>query len=119
MDQTVDTTDPHVEIVRLEAHIEELAARLESCRKFMLAARIAMILGALLLGGLLLGVVRFDPLALTAAIAAILGGFVVSGSNASTAQQATEQIAAAERDRAAMIGLLDLRAVGQQAATLH
>ena len=34
--------DPHDEIVRLEAHIEELAAKIENCRKFILASRIAM-----------------------------------------------------------------------------
>ena len=38
----MDEGDPHDEIVRLEAQIEELAARIESCRKFILAARIAM-----------------------------------------------------------------------------
>jgi hypothetical protein len=35
--------DPHDEIVHLEAHIEELAAKIESCRKFILASRIAIV----------------------------------------------------------------------------
>ena len=34
--------DPRDEIVRLEAHIEELAAKIESCRKFILASRIVV-----------------------------------------------------------------------------
>ncbi|MGC2461137.1 MAG: hypothetical protein WA446_09230 [Steroidobacteraceae bacterium] len=34
--------DPRDEIVRLEEHIEELAAKIESCRKFIVASRIAM-----------------------------------------------------------------------------
>ena len=118
MDETVDTGDPRAEIVRLEARIEELAGKLESCRKFALAARVAMALGATLLAALLLGAVRFDALALTAAITAVLGGFVVSGSNGSTAQEAAAQLATAERDRAALIGLIELRVVGEQAA-LH
>ena len=45
--------DPHEEIVRLEEHIEELAAKIESCRKFILASRIAVASGGLLLAGML------------------------------------------------------------------
>ena len=41
--------DPHGEIVRLEEHIEELAAKIESCRKFILASRIAMAGGGIVL----------------------------------------------------------------------
>jgi hypothetical protein len=33
--------DPHDEIVRLETHIEELAAKIESCRKFTLASPVS------------------------------------------------------------------------------
>jgi len=110
--------DPHVEIERLEGHIEELAAKLESCRKFVLAARLAIGLGgAILLAGLF-GVVRFDVMNLGAAFAALLGGIVVYGSNASTAKEASAELAMAERDRAAMIGLIELRTVAGE-ATLH
>ena len=35
--QTLEYADPHEKIVRLEEHIEELAAKLESCRKFILS----------------------------------------------------------------------------------
>ncbi len=41
--------DPHEEIVRLEEHIEELDAKIESCRKFILASRIAMAAGGIVL----------------------------------------------------------------------
>jgi cob(I)alamin adenosyltransferase len=34
--------DPHDEIERLEAQIENLAARIENCRKFILAGRMAV-----------------------------------------------------------------------------
>ena len=40
--EDLENGDPHEEIVRLEEHIEELAAKIESCRKFILAARIAV-----------------------------------------------------------------------------
>jgi hypothetical protein len=122
MDERTDFADPHTEIARLEQRIEQLEAKIESCRKFMLAARVALALGGLLLIGGIAGVVRLDGLVLAGAIVAVLGGIVVSGSNRSTANEAAEQLAAAERDRAALIGLIDLRLVGEQAAaspTLH
>jgi hypothetical protein len=113
-----EISDPREQIVRLEARIEELAAKLESCRKFMLAARIAMALGGILLAAGFIGVIRFDALAMVAAITVVLGGIVVAGSNRSTAREAADQLAAAERDRAALIGLIELRVVAER-ATLH
>jgi hypothetical protein len=51
-----DEIDPHQEIVRLEAQVEQLAARIENCRKFILAGRIAVAIGGVLLVALLLSV---------------------------------------------------------------
>ena len=48
--------DPHDEIVRLETHIEELAAKIESCRKFTLASRVSMAGGGIVLAAMLLGI---------------------------------------------------------------
>jgi hypothetical protein len=42
-----DGDDHRSEIVRLEAQIDELEATIESCRKFILAGRIAIAIGAL------------------------------------------------------------------------
>jgi hypothetical protein len=109
--------DPHDEIVRLEARIEALAATIESCRKFILAARFAMTGGGILLAAILFGAIRFDPALMALGVAAVLGGIVVSGSNASTAKEAAKDMAAAEADRAALIGLIDLRVVRSGAAT--
>lgn len=114
----VPPLDPHAEIERLEARIEELADRLESCRKFVLAARIATAAGIVLLAAILLGLIRADGLLLTGAIAAILGGIVVWGSNGSTAKETSEQLAKAEADRAALIGLIQLRTIVEQ-PTVH
>ena len=110
--------DPHDEIERLEAQIETLSARIENCRKFILAARIAVIGGGILLAALLLGVVRFDPTLLLTAFAALLGGIVVWGSNGSTANEAKSELAAAEANRKALIGMIDLRLVAER-PTLH
>ena len=103
--------DPHDEIVRLEEHIEELAAKIESCRKFILASRIAMGSGGIVLAATLLGAIRFDPGAMAASVAALLGGIVVWGSNGSTAKEAAKQLATAEADRAALIEKIDLRVI--------
>ena len=110
--------DPHAEIARLEELMEQLEVRLESCRKFAAASRLAMTLGGVLLLGLVFAVIPFDPLAMTAAIAAGLGGVVTLGSNNSTAKEAAAQLAAAEAARAELIGSIELRVVGGR-NTLH
>jgi hypothetical protein len=117
-DLATNNSDPHDEIVRLETRIDELAARLESCRKFILVARLAVFGGAILLPASLLGAIAFDPRVLLAAIAALLGGIVVWGSNSSTAKEAAAQLAEAEADRSALIGDLDLHLVAER-PTLH
>ena len=77
------------EIVRLEEHTEELAAKIESCRKFILAARIAVAGGGVVLAALLVGVIRSDLGLMAAAVSLLLGGIVVWGSNNNTAKQST------------------------------
>ena len=111
----MDDGDPRDEIVRLEARIERLAATIESCRKFILAARVAVAGGGILLAAMLFGAIRFDPAVMTAAVAALLGGIVVWGSNGSTAKEAANELAAAEVRRAALIGMIELRVVGDRA----
>jgi hypothetical protein len=114
----MDGNDPRDEIERLEAQIEQLAARIESCRKFILAARIAMAGGGGALVAMLFGLLEPDLTVMTAAMGALLGGIVVGGANASTAKEAQSELAAAEKQRAALIGMIDLRVVGGR-DTLH
>ena len=110
--------DPSREIGLLEQRIEQLSDKLEGCRKFILAARIAMALGGAILVGLMFGVIRFDALAMSLGIVGLIGGFVVSGSNRSTAQEAEAQIAASEARRAELISGMGLRVVSER-PTLH
>ncbi|CAN0227208.1 unnamed protein product [Phaeothamnion confervicola] len=110
--------DPRSEIALLEQRIEQLSDKLEGCRKFILAARIAMGVGGALLIALLFGAIRFDPLPMSAGIVGLIGGFVVSGSNRSTAQEAEAELAASEARRAELIGSIGLRVVSEQ-RTLH
>ena len=112
----MDDADPHDEIVRLEAQIDDFAAQIESCRKFILAGRIGIAAGFIVLAAMLFGFMRFDPAIMAAAVAALLGGIVVYGSNSGTAKEAATRLAKAESDRNALIGLIDLRVVAERGA---
>ena len=110
--------DPHDQVVRLEALIEDLTAKIESCRKFILASRIATSGGGTVLFAMVFGVMRFDLGIMAAAVAALFGGIVVWGSNSSTAKEAAKELAVAEADRVALITIINPRAIqsGQAAA---
>jgi len=103
--------DPREEIERLEAQIDGFAATIESCRKFILAGWIAAVSGSVGLIAMLVDAIQFDLSLMAVAMAAILGGIVVAGSNHSTATEATRELTVAEAKRAALIGQLDLRLV--------
>lgn len=105
----ISESGPQAEIERLEERIEQLAARIENCRKVMIAARIAAAFGGVLVAALLTRVLRAEPAVVITAIAAILGGIVLLGSNRSTASEAREQMEEAELQRDEWIGALQLR----------
>jgi hypothetical protein len=106
--------DHRSEIVRLEAQIDELEATIESCRKFILAGRIAVASGSVILIAMLIGGIQFNPLVMGIAGAAVLGGIVAAGSNHSTARESKNELNALEAKRAALIGQLELRLVGDR-----
>jgi len=96
----MNDSDHGDEIVRLEAQIDELAATVESCRKFIVAGRIAVAGGGVVLVAMVIGAIRLDPSVMAGAVAAVLAGIVAAGSNRSTAKEATHELAAAEAKRA-------------------
>jgi hypothetical protein len=110
-DTGAEDEDPAAQIPRLEAEIERLARVAESCRKVILAAKVAIALGALVLVVTIAGLVRFDQLVMLGAIAAILGGIAAAGSNATTLREACENMRDAEARRAALIGALPFSSV--------
>jgi hypothetical protein len=101
----------HSEIVRLEEQIDELEATIESCRKFILAGRIAVASGSVIFVGMLVGGIQFNLSIMGLAGAAVLGGIVAVGSNRSTTKEALGELSALEAKRATLIGQLDLRIV--------
>jgi hypothetical protein len=70
------------------------------CRKFAIAAKIAIILGALLTVAALLGFLTITPMAMLGGVAALLGGIVVYGSNGSTLDELSKLLHAREPQRA-------------------
>jgi hypothetical protein len=100
-------------ISNLEAHIDELTGVIESCRKLILASKIAIAGGGIWLLALTFGIIRFDTMAMVGAIAAVIGGIVVLGSNTSTSKQAAADVKAAEALRVELIGKINLRLVGE------
>ena len=101
------------QILRLEAEIEDLTEVIDKCRKIILVSKIAIAAGGLWLLAFAFGAIRFDPMAMIAAISAVIGGTVVFGSNTSTSKQAAVAIQAAEALRAKLIGKINLRVVGE------
>jgi hypothetical protein len=107
------------QIARIEADIDELAKALDGCRNAMLFSKVAIAAGGIWILAYLLGATRFDPAAMIGAIAAIIGGIVVFGSNSSTLKQTTAAIKAAETRRAELIDMIDLRTVGAKGGGFH
>jgi cell division septum initiation protein DivIVA len=108
----MDDEDIREEIVELEARIEEFTQAIESCAKFIQVSRAAIVIGAVVFLAMMFGAIRFDPMVMIFAIAVVIGGVVFLGSNKSTSEAATAAMQAAELRRAALIGAINLRVVG-------
>ena len=103
--------DLRAEIICLEAEIEELTEVVEGCRKIILTSKIAVAIGGIWLLALAIGIIKLDPVAMIGAIAVVIGGTVVFGSNTSTAKQTAAAAEAAEARRAELIGKMNLTVV--------
>ena len=103
--------DPHDEIARLEQHIEALAETAERCRKIIQLSKLAIAVGGLLILAVVAAPVRFPPVVLIGAIAAVIGGIVGLGSNVRTLQQIVDAMQSAEALRADVIDGIALQVV--------
>jgi hypothetical protein len=99
------------EMSELEARIEELAEAAERCRKFVLASKLAIAGGAVLLLVVILGLFGTGQISALGSIALILGGIVSLGSNVSTLRQTEAAIGEAETMRSHLIDAIDLSVV--------
>jgi hypothetical protein len=108
-----DDGDLHEQILRIEAYIGELADVVESCRKIILVSKFAAGAGGILILATIIGAIAFSATVMIGAIAAVVGGTVVFGSNTSTLKQTTTDMKAAEARRAELISRMDLRVVGE------
>jgi hypothetical protein len=107
------------EIAQLEERIETLTASIERCRKISVAAKLAVGAGLVWFVLFLFWIVPFGPTAFVAATSAVLGGFVLLGSNSTTWEQTEAARAAAEATRADLISGIELRLVGDDRPTIH
>ena len=115
----MDDDDFSEEIAQLEARSEALAESIERCRKISLAAKLTIAAGTIWIALVLLLVIPYIPETVIAAMAAMIGGVVLLGSNATTWTQAEAALHAAEAERADLIGRMELRVVGEERPTLH
>jgi hypothetical protein len=115
----MDNEDAREEIARLEERIAELSDRIARCRKLSLAAKIAIAAGAGWLALTLLWLVAFVPSLVIGAIAAVIGGVVLLGSNKTTWEQTEAALRQMESARTALIGQMELRVIDPGARRLH
>src|SRR5262245_38309265 len=76
------------QIAQLETEIEQLVDTVEKCRKVTMFSKVIIGAGAIWMLAYILGAIRFEPTTMVGAIAAVIGGVVLYGSNASTSKAA-------------------------------
>jgi outer membrane murein-binding lipoprotein Lpp len=106
------------DVARIEARIEELVEAIERCRKLALAAKIAIAAGGAWIALTLLLLVPYVTALTVAALAAVIGGVVLAGSNSTTWKQTEAALKASEAMRDELIEQLQLRVV-EERPTLH
>jgi uncharacterized protein involved in response to NO len=106
------------DIARIEERIEALRDSVVRCRKVSLAARLMIGAGAVWLALTVLALVPLLPAVSLAAIAGVIGGVVLAGSNATTLGQTEAQLQASEAMRAQWIDRREMRLVGDS-PTVH
>jgi hypothetical protein len=110
-DDPSQDVDPRDQIMRIEERIEKLTDVIESCRKIMLASKLAIAAGATWLVAFTLGATGFHPMAMIAAMAAVIGGIVIFGSNMGTSKQAAAAVKEAQALRTELIDKINPRLV--------
>ena len=111
--------DAASDMALVEARIEKLSEAVEHCRKLAIAAKIAIGAGFAWILLTLIGLIPFYPGIMLAALAAVIGGIVLAGSNSTTWANTEADLHASETLRSEMIGRLEMRVVDPGPQTLH
>lgn len=106
-------------IALVEARIERLAEAIDRCRKLALAAKIAIGAGVAWLALMLVGLVPTYPGAMFGALAAVIGGIVLAGSNSTTWAQNEASLRESEALRTEMIGRVEMRVIDSSSRWVH
>ena len=107
------------DIARIEEHIESLRESIARRRKLALAARILIAAGVVFLAVTLFVLIPFNAGLVVAAIASVIGGIVLVGSNATSWTQTEARLHNSELMRAEMIEQMGLRAAGDESRMVH
>lgn len=107
------------DIARIEARIEALEESIGRCRKISTAAKIAIAAGAAWIVLTLLWIIPYVPYMTIAALAAVIGGVVLLGSNATTWTQMETARQASEALRDELIGQMEMRVVDEGVRRIH
>jgi hypothetical protein len=99
------------DIARLEDRIEALNDAIARCRKVSLASKVAIGVGATWLVLTTIWITPFVPALFFASLAALIGGIVLLGSNATTWAQTEAALAASEAMRRDLIDRMDMQVV--------
>ena len=106
------------DIARIEERIESLRDSIAHCRKLSFAAKLMIGAGAAWIALTLLLLIPYLPGMVFGALAAVIGGIVLLGSNSTTWSETEAALAASEAARAEWIGRRDMRLVGDS-KTVH
>lgn len=107
------------EIARLEDRIDELRQALARCDKIAVAARIAIAGGALWFALMLVTIFPFSATGFAGALASLLGGIVLLGSNRTTRDETEALLYEVEGRRRDLIDSMRLRLVESPDTTIH
>ena len=103
------------QIERFEAQIDELREAIRRSRKLVLTGRACALVGAVLLIGLLFGLVTVTPVRMIVGIAVGLGGLVLMGSSVGSTKQLELSLKQTEDARNTAIDALQLVDLGDGA----
>jgi hypothetical protein len=107
------------EILRLEDRIDDLAEAMARSRRISQISKLAMVGGLIWILATILGAIPFVPAAVISAMAAMVGGVVLFGSTTTTSKETLAAMRATEAQRAALIGRMQLRVVGEDPEEQH